>query len=119
MALLLVMTSTLLPTLSYAQRYADHISSYDVSHARSSAIKGFAQLYVSPQAALLPVVLATEGTASIDCLPSSSLFEKHFPSHAPDAPVPDVAFEDLFGSERHPVGLDPSAQLGPPRLLVG
>lgn len=115
---LLLLSSTLLPTLSYAQKYANHISNYSGADARTTAIRGFARLYVSPQAAMLPVVLFEAADTSFDALPSNCLVEKHVPSQGPLAFAPEFAWGGMYGSERHPVGLSPAAMPGPPKSVA-
>ncbi|MEM1287279.1 MAG: hypothetical protein AAGH60_02900 [Pseudomonadota bacterium] len=118
LAALLVLSSTVLPSLSYAQSYADHIANYRGDAARLSAISGFAELYLSPNAAMLPVSLENADARAIDCLPTSCLVEKHVFASTIAPAFPGTFEPDLFGTERHPTGLDPAAKPGPPRLLA-
>ena len=114
-ATVLVLSSTLLPTLSFAQKYADHLANYGGQDSRLGALTAFSELYVDPQAALLPVVLSADAPAPGACLPPSGLVEKLVFTRAPQALAPELGRADLFGSERHPTGLDPATVSGPPR----
>lgn len=115
----LVAASTVLPSVSYAQRYADHLAQYGGFDARAAAINGFAALYLNPQAAMLPVVLSsTDASYGTACLPTPCSVEKVVLT-AKQAPVTsDLPFLSVVSLGTYPVGLDPSALRGPPKCLA-
>lgn len=115
----LVAASTVLPSVSYAQRYADHLAQYGGFDARAAAISGFAALYVDPRAAMLPVVLEANDDGDITaCLPTPCSVEKVVLSAKSVGLAADLPWRSLYSFETYPVGLDPSALRGPPRSLA-
>lgn len=116
MMTVLVAASTIVPSLSYAQKYADHLSQYGGYDARVAAFTGFASLYVSPDAPMLPVVLSVPGNVDLMAvLPSSCSMDKTvLPGvHRQEAPCGQVA--EFVLSQAPPTGVDPPALRGPPR----
>lgn len=119
MVTMLVAASTVIPSLSYAQKYADHLAQYGGYDARVASISGFASLYVSPDAPMLPVVLSVPGDADVlAVLPSSCAMDKTvLPAVATQAP-PNGQAIDYLVSQTSPVGLDQPAMRGPPKHLA-
>lgn len=119
MITMLVAASTVIPSLSYAQKYADHLAQYGGYDARVAAISGFASLYVSPEAPMLPVVLAVPSDVETTAvLPSSCAMDKTvLPSVASNTPPCGQVIGFLL-SQTSPVGLDQPALRGPPRAIA-
>ncbi|MBO6675287.1 MAG: hypothetical protein JJ908_09455 [Rhizobiales bacterium] len=119
MMTVLVAASTVIPSLSYAQKYADHLSQYGGYDARIAAITGFASLYVTPEAPMLPVVLSIPGDVEIAAvLPSSCAMDKTVLPTAMQQATPCGQVVGFFLSQTSPIGIDQPALRGPPRLLV-
>jgi hypothetical protein len=116
MVTMLVAANTVVPSLSYAQKYADHLAQYGGYDARVAAISGFASLYVSPEAPMLPVVLSVPSDVEkAAVLPSSCAMDKTvLPSVASNTPPCGHVLGYLL-SQTSPVGLDQPALRGPPR----
>lgn len=116
MVTMLVAASTVIPSLSYAQKYADHLAQYGGYDARVAAISGFASLYVSPEAPMLPVVLSVPNDVEkAAVLPSSCAMDK---TVLPSVDVHTPPCGHVIGfllSQTSPVGLDQTALRGPPR----
>lgn len=113
---LLVSASTVLPSASYAQKYADHLSQYGGIDARTAAITGFAALYVNPEAARLPVVLVSVLTdAEQPCLPTSCSVEKSVLTKAAATLTPQTVGPDRDSAATYPQGVERAALHGPPR----
>jgi hypothetical protein len=65
------------PSLSYAQKYADHLSQYGGYDARVAAITRFCLALCDPEAPMLPVVLSMPSDVDIAAvLPSSCAMDK-------------------------------------------
>lgn len=116
MVTMLVAASTVIPSLSYAQKYADHLAQYGGYDARVAAISGFASLYVSPEAPMLPIVLSVPSDVEkAAVLPSSCAVDK---TVLPRVDVHTPPCGHVIGfllSQTSPVGLDQPALRGPPR----
>jgi hypothetical protein len=119
MMTVLVAASTVIPSLSYAQKYADHLSQYGGYDARVAAITGFASLYVTPEAPMLPVVLSIPGDVEIAAvLPTSCAMDKTVLPTTMQQATPCGQVVGFFLSQTSPIGIDQPALRGPPRLLV-
>jgi hypothetical protein len=119
MMTVLVAASTVIPSLSYAQKYADHLSQYGGYDARIAAITGFASLYVTPEAPMLPVVLSIPGNVEITAvLPSSCAMDKTVLPTGMRQVAPCGQVVGFFLSQTTPIGIDQPALRGPPRLMV-
>jgi hypothetical protein len=118
-ATVLVAASTVIPTLTYAQKYADHLSQYGGYDARTAAISGLASLYVDPDAPMLPVVLSTSHDSNtLAVLPSSCSMDKTVLTQLTATCLPEQPLIGLSGSEIFPTGLDPAIRHGPPRPVI-
>ncbi len=119
MMTVLVAASTVIPSLSYAQKYADHLAQYGGYDARVAAISGFASLYVTPEAPMLPVVLSIPGDIEVAAvLPSSCSMDKTVLPTAMQQETPCGQVVGFFLSQTSPIGVDQPALRGPPRHLV-
>jgi hypothetical protein len=119
MMTVLVAASTVIPSLSYAQKYADHLSQYGGYDARVAAITGFASLYVTPEAPMLPVVLSITGDIEIaTVLPSSCSMDKTVLPTTMQQDMPCGQIVGFFVSQTSPIGIDQPALRGPPRYVV-
>lgn len=115
----LVSASTIVPSLSYAQKYADHLSQYGGHNARIAAFGGFASLYLDPAAPMLPVVLSVPGDADLAVvLPSSCSMDKTVLPRAADHSFPSSWMIGCETLEIVPAGLSPPALRGPPRFAA-
>ncbi len=116
---LLVAASTIVPSVSYAQKYGEHLSQYGGYDARAAAISGFAALYLSPDAPMLPVVLSANSDVEFDAvIPTSCSMDKTvLPTGIHHSAPCEAAIAFLAGDD-HPVGLDQPATRGPPRPRV-
>lgn len=116
-ATILVAASTVIPTLTYAQKYADHLSQYGGYDARAAAISGLVSLYVDPNAPMLPVVLSTSHDSdTMAVLPTSCAMDKTVLTQLTTTCLPEQPLVSMSGSETYPTGLDPATLRGPPRL---
>ena len=116
MVTMLVAASTLVPSLSYAHKYADHLSLYGGADAKIATLTGFAKLYVSPRAPMLPVTLTAPSDADMaTLLPSPCSIDKTVLPRVAHHSLPSNAGVNSYVQETYPVGLDPSALRGPPR----
>lgn len=115
-AAFLVAASTVIPTLNYAQKYADHLAQYGGYDARAAAFDGLASLYVNPQAPMLPVVLSTNHDSNtLTVLPTSCSMDKTVLTRLAATCMPEQPLVSVSGSEIYPTGLDPATLRGPPR----
>lgn len=113
---LLVAASTVVPSLTHAQKYADHLGQYGGYDARVAAISGIASLYLSPEAPMLPVVLSVPSDADMaTLLPSSCSMDKTVLPSVASHSVPQEQVIGFVVPETYPVSLDPTALRGPPR----
>ncbi|MFK7791992.1 MAG: hypothetical protein AB8B88_04895 [Devosiaceae bacterium] len=113
---MLVAASTVIPSLSYAQRYADHLSQYGGYDARMAALSGFASLYKSPEAPMLPVVLSVPSDIEMAAvLPTPCAVDKTVLTRVAHHCAPSSIVIGYFQSETSPAGLHPLALRGPPR----
>ena len=113
---LLVTASTVVPSLTHAQKYADHLAQYGGYDAGVSAISGIASLYLNPDAPMLPVVLSAPGDADMAAiLPSSCAMDKTVLPNVACHSAPQDQMIDFVVLESHPIGLTPVALRGPPR----
>lgn len=115
-AAILVAASTVIPTLTYAQKYADHLAQYGGYDARAAAFGSLASLYVDPLAPMLPVVLSAEkGSPALAVLPTSCSMDKTVLTQLASTCVPERPLISMSGSEIYPTGLDPATLRAPPR----
>lgn len=115
-ATILVAASTVIPTLAYAQKYADHLSQYGGYDARAATISGLASLYVNPHAPMLPLVLSTSHDSdTLAVLPTSCSMDKTVLTQLTSTCMPEQPLVSMSGSETYPTGLDPAILRGPPR----
>ena len=115
-ATMLVAVSTIMPTLSHAQKYAAHLANYGGYDARASAISGLVALYVDPAAPMLPVVLSAPGELELaTVLPSPCSMDKTVLTRVQDHTPPGVDLVGFWQSAMMPEGLNPMALRGPPR----
>ncbi len=115
----LLAASTLVPSLSYAQKYADHLSHYGGYDARVATLSGFTALYVSPKAPRLPVVLAMPSETDMAAvLPTSCAMDKIVIPCVAGHSAPMAGGFDYELSHTSPAGQHPTALRGPPRLAA-
>lgn len=118
-AAVLFAASTVIPTLSYAQKYADHLSQYGGYDARAAAFGGLASLYLDPDAPMLPVVLsASHQGDALAVLPTSCSMDKTVLTKQTSTCMPEQPPVSVSGSETYPNGLDPAILRGPPKASL-
>lgn len=119
MVTLLVMASTVVPSLSYVHKFADHLSQYGGYDARVAALSGFTALYVNPQAPRLPIVLAASNERLMaTVLPTPCSMDKTVLPCVAHHSSPQVSLVQFLIVQAAPAGLQPTAARGPPRPLV-
>lgn len=115
-AAVLLAASTVIPTLTYAQKYADHLAQYGGYDARAAAFGGLAALYIDPHAPMLPVVLSTSHDSdTLAVLPTPCSMDKTVLTRLTSTCMPEQPLVSMSGSETYPTGLDPAILRGPPR----
>ncbi|MEM6712176.1 MAG: hypothetical protein AAF590_07830 [Pseudomonadota bacterium] len=115
-ASMLLAASTMVPTMAYAQKYADHLSNYGGVDAEATALSGFGALYLNPDAPMLPVILAGPSQLDMDAVvPSPCSMDKTVLTRTGQNQPLMGSIVVLAHLKSYPTGLDPSALRGPPR----
>ena len=119
MVTMLVAASTVIPSLAFAHSYSAHLAQYGGYDARVSTVRGFARLYVNPDAPMLPVVLSLPSDVDMAAvLPSPCLMDKTVLPSVAAAAIPAGQGFGYVMCEPVPSGLDQPALRGPPRGMA-